>query len=295
VATGPWDPHAAAIGRMRASDADRDRVVDALKAAYAQGLLSTDELAARTSQALAARTYADLTAASAVLAERPVAVHPPARQDAGQQEGRGLRHQRDGAGARPGRRVPHVLRRLHHPCSWWPASAWSCRPRRWPRGPRARCQQPAAADQPLRGPEDHRPRCSGIIDLVASIDLDRLAKTAYDAHRSAHPGPLPSWDDISDQEKKAWRAAVTAVTGSGESTVTEGPSAQAIAVQAGDDTHVFHTEFTAGRQGSLVLSDDTPPATTPCSSRPTATGSSRTSARPTAPGSTAAACSRPSG
>ena len=71
MATGPWDPHAAAIGRLRASDADRDRAVDALKAAYAQGLLTTDELAARTSQALAARTYADLAAASAVLAEPP--------------------------------------------------------------------------------------------------------------------------------------------------------------------------------------------------------------------------------
>ena len=38
MATGPWDPHAAAIGRLRASDADRDRVVDALKAAYVAGL-----------------------------------------------------------------------------------------------------------------------------------------------------------------------------------------------------------------------------------------------------------------
>ena len=82
MAIGPWDPHAAAIGRLRASDADRDRVVDALKAAYVQGLLTTDELAARTSQALAARTYADLTAAIAVPAERPVAsyIHPPARK-----------------------------------------------------------------------------------------------------------------------------------------------------------------------------------------------------------------------
>ena len=81
MAIGPWDPHAAAIGRLRASDADRDRVVDALKTAYAQGLLTTDEFSARTSQALAARTYADLTAASAVLAKRPVppSIHPPAR------------------------------------------------------------------------------------------------------------------------------------------------------------------------------------------------------------------------
>jgi Domain of unknown function (DUF1707) len=81
VATGPWDPHAAAIGGLRASDADRDRLVDALKAAYAQGLLTPDELTARTSQVLSARTYADLTAASAVLAERPAppSIHPPAR------------------------------------------------------------------------------------------------------------------------------------------------------------------------------------------------------------------------
>ena len=82
MAIGPWDPHAAAIGRLRASDADRDRAVDALNAAYAQGLLTPDELAARTSQALAARTYADLTAASTVRAERPAepSIHPPARK-----------------------------------------------------------------------------------------------------------------------------------------------------------------------------------------------------------------------
>jgi hypothetical protein len=88
VAIGPWDPQAAAAsGHMRASDADRDRVVDALKAAYVCGLLTGEELAARTGQALAARTYADLTAVTAVLAERRPApaspsqvTHPPARK-----------------------------------------------------------------------------------------------------------------------------------------------------------------------------------------------------------------------
>jgi uncharacterized protein DUF1707 len=70
VAAGPWDPAAVSRGRMRASDADRDRAVDALKHAYVQGLLTTEELAARTGQALAARTYADLTAATAVPAVR---------------------------------------------------------------------------------------------------------------------------------------------------------------------------------------------------------------------------------
>jgi len=86
VAIGPWDPlTVAASGHMRASDADRDRAVDALKAAYVYGLLTREELTARTGQALAARTYADLTAVTAVLAERrpaPAApgMHPPARK-----------------------------------------------------------------------------------------------------------------------------------------------------------------------------------------------------------------------
>ena len=86
MAIGPWDPlTAAANGHMRASDADRDRVVDALKAAYVYGLLTREELAARTGQALAARTYADLSTVAAVLAERRPApasqvMHPPARK-----------------------------------------------------------------------------------------------------------------------------------------------------------------------------------------------------------------------
>jgi len=88
VAIGPWDPlSAAASGHMRASDADRDRVVDALKAAYVYGLLTREELAARSGQVLAARTYADLSAVTAVLAERRPApaspaqiMHPPARK-----------------------------------------------------------------------------------------------------------------------------------------------------------------------------------------------------------------------
>jgi len=88
VAIGPWDPLAAAAsGHMRASDADRDRVVDALKVAYVYGLLTREELAAHSGQALAARTYADLAAVTAVLAERRSAptspsrgTHPPARK-----------------------------------------------------------------------------------------------------------------------------------------------------------------------------------------------------------------------
>jgi pSer/pThr/pTyr-binding forkhead associated (FHA) protein len=91
---------------------------------------------------------------------------------------------------------------------------------------------------------------------VTSTDLDRLARTAYEAHRGAQSESLPSWEDTTVEEKKAWRAAVSAVTGPGEATVAEGGRVPSIVVQAGDQTHVFHKDFTAGRQGSLVVGDE---------------------------------------
>ena len=59
--TGPGDGVAAAggRGRLRASHADRERVISVLKAALVQGRLAKDELDARVSQAFAARTYAE--------------------------------------------------------------------------------------------------------------------------------------------------------------------------------------------------------------------------------------------
>ena len=54
----------AGVGRsaLRASDSDRDRVIDILKAAFVQGRLTKDELDARVGQTLASRTWGDLTA-----------------------------------------------------------------------------------------------------------------------------------------------------------------------------------------------------------------------------------------
>ena len=49
-----------ARGKMRAADADRDRVVGLLNTAYGEGRLSRDEHDARLESALSARTYADL-------------------------------------------------------------------------------------------------------------------------------------------------------------------------------------------------------------------------------------------
>ena len=47
-------------GKMRAADADRDRVAGILSTAYSEGRLSRDEYDARLESALSARTHADL-------------------------------------------------------------------------------------------------------------------------------------------------------------------------------------------------------------------------------------------
>jgi Domain of unknown function (DUF1707) len=60
--TGPGDETAAAAGcgDLRASHADREQVIGALKAAFVQGRLTGDELDARAGQVYASRTYAEL-------------------------------------------------------------------------------------------------------------------------------------------------------------------------------------------------------------------------------------------
>jgi hypothetical protein len=66
---------------MRASDADREQAIDALKAAFVQGRLLKDELEARAAQVFAARTYAELAAVTAdlpavLIGARPRRNHP---------------------------------------------------------------------------------------------------------------------------------------------------------------------------------------------------------------------------
>jgi Domain of unknown function (DUF1707) len=51
-----------AAGGLRASRADRERVIDLLKAAYVQGRLDQDEFNARVGQVLASRTHWELAA-----------------------------------------------------------------------------------------------------------------------------------------------------------------------------------------------------------------------------------------
>jgi Domain of unknown function (DUF1707) len=71
-------------GRLRASHADREQVIDVLKAAFVQDRLTKDEFDDRVGQALASRTYADLTALTADLPAEPdpVAAAVPPRHPA---------------------------------------------------------------------------------------------------------------------------------------------------------------------------------------------------------------------
>ena len=63
-------------GRLRASHADREQVIDTLKDAFVQGRLTKDEFDSRVGDVLASRTYADLAALTADLPAGP----PPAKR-----------------------------------------------------------------------------------------------------------------------------------------------------------------------------------------------------------------------
>jgi len=76
------ESRAQAAAGLRASRADRERVIDLLKAAFVQGRLDRDEFDARIGQAVASRTYGELAAVTAdIPAELTAALprRPPVR------------------------------------------------------------------------------------------------------------------------------------------------------------------------------------------------------------------------
>jgi Domain of unknown function (DUF1707) len=76
----PGDEIAAGAGgrsRLRASHADREQVIDVLKAAFVHGQLDGDEFDLRVGRALASRTYADLAALTADIPARLTRVRLP--------------------------------------------------------------------------------------------------------------------------------------------------------------------------------------------------------------------------
>jgi hypothetical protein len=65
-------------GDLRASHADREQVIETLKAAFVQGRLDRDEFDLRVDQAFASRTYAELAAVSADIPVGLTPAKPPA-------------------------------------------------------------------------------------------------------------------------------------------------------------------------------------------------------------------------
>jgi hypothetical protein len=64
-------------GRLLASHADREQVIDTLKAAFVQGLLTKDEFDLRVGQTLGSRTYAELAAVTADIPAGPIGAQLP--------------------------------------------------------------------------------------------------------------------------------------------------------------------------------------------------------------------------
>jgi hypothetical protein len=75
----PGQPEGCDVARMRAASADRQRAIDVLKAAFAEGRLDKDEYGERVVQAWASRTYGDLAALTADLPAGPLGALPTNR------------------------------------------------------------------------------------------------------------------------------------------------------------------------------------------------------------------------
>ena len=79
--TGPGNEmpeRAADGGHFRASQADRERVIDVLKTAFAEERLAKDAFDLRVDRAFASRTYAELAAVTSDLRVRPITDHAAA-------------------------------------------------------------------------------------------------------------------------------------------------------------------------------------------------------------------------
>jgi hypothetical protein len=80
VTAEPWDQVAACMvsrDRIRAADADRDRVLDTLGTAFVEGRLTEEEFHARAVWTVASRTYGDLAAVTVSIPPRRSASPAP--------------------------------------------------------------------------------------------------------------------------------------------------------------------------------------------------------------------------
>jgi Domain of unknown function (DUF1707) len=107
-----------ATPEVRASDTDRDRVVDVLRDAAADGRLTVDEFDERMAAALSSRTLAELAPLTADLVPGPAAPAGPSRPGAAAEQAPDVIRidQRGGSVRRAGRWV--VPRRLELRAAW---------------------------------------------------------------------------------------------------------------------------------------------------------------------------------
>jgi len=91
---------------------------------------------------------------------------------------------------------------------------------------------------------------------VTSADPEHLARNAYEAYRAAHPTSLPPWEDIGEQERAAWRAAVPTLAGRRAVTQVEAAPGPSLLIKTGDRSRTFAAEFTVGREGDLAIDDE---------------------------------------
>jgi hypothetical protein len=82
VTAGAGDENAPGCGHLRAADADRERVIDALKVAFVSGWLTKDKFDAGVSRALTSRTYAELATVTADIPARPARTQSRSRDSA---------------------------------------------------------------------------------------------------------------------------------------------------------------------------------------------------------------------
>ena len=77
---GPADetPGAGDRSHLRTSHADREQVIDVVKAAFVQGRLAKDEFDQRIARVFASRTYADLAYLTADIPAGLIRAQPPA-------------------------------------------------------------------------------------------------------------------------------------------------------------------------------------------------------------------------
>jgi len=75
---GAGDEMSAVGGYFLASDADRERVLDTLRAAFAEGRLTRDEFDARVARTVGARTYTELAVVTADIPVWPAGTGRPA-------------------------------------------------------------------------------------------------------------------------------------------------------------------------------------------------------------------------